>query len=641
MRWLLPLGILMPVLFFGSFFAIAAPTDRAELEALIDGVIERQLEEKGLVGAAVSVVAGGEVMLSKGYGYANVAARIPVDGEKTLFRVGSISKLFVWTAVMQLVEQGKLDLETDVNMYLDFSLPGEIMGGKGEAPPITLAHLMAHTPGFEDVGQGLFQLSEDQMLPLSEYVRTNIPARVFPPGELVAYSNYGTALAAYIVELVSGQQFADYVEEHILKPLGMERSTFRQPIPKHLAHDAAFGHRYIDGEAVAADFLFVLEAPGALSSTASDMARFMLAHLHGGELDGKRMMQEETVRQMQTRLFSQHPLLDGSAHGFFEYTVNGRRALFHPGAVILFNSALFLLPDEGVGLFVSYNGDSYTAPKELFQAFMDHYYPEVPEAVETISLTPTEGAGERAQKFTGEYHINRRSFTDIDAILSLLDTMHIDVDSDGYLIVQHMGETTRFVEMGPGVYRNTESKSVFDPYGAFRTLVFQSGPAGQTVLLTDGPMSYSKAPWYATRQFTIGTLVATISLLISAPIFWFVARRMRMQALRRPQWQRLARTTAAVFGLLTVFFLGGLLAATGEMEPVYQLPMAYFGVEPAWTSALDLLPPLLLAVWVGMVGFTIAAWWKSDWRIPSRLHYTLLTASAACLLATLRYWNLI
>lgn len=206
---------------------------------------------------------------------------------------------------MQLVEQGKLDLETDVNTYLDFTLPGEIMGAAGKAaPPITLTHLMAHTAGFEDVGAGLFQLSEDQMIPLTEYVRTHLPTRVFPPGELAAYSNYGTALAAYIVELVSGQPFADYVEHHIFEPLGMKRSTFRQPIPEHLADNVAFGYRYIDGEAVAAEFLYVLEAPGSLSTTASDMARFMLAHLHGGELGGERIMQEE--RRQCARVFRIH-----------------------------------------------------------------------------------------------------------------------------------------------------------------------------------------------------------------------------------------------------------------------------------------------------------------------------------------------
>ncbi|MFO7684066.1 MAG: serine hydrolase [Chloroflexota bacterium] len=164
-------------------------------------------------------------LLAKGYGLADRGNNRPVDGTRTLFRTGSVGKLITWTAVMQLAEQGRLDLHADVNDYLDFTIPATF------PEPITLAHLMTHTAGFADQGEALFVLSEEKMMPLRQYLTELQPARVFPPGQAQAYSNYGTALAGYIVERASGESFADYVETHIFAPLEMRHSTLRQPVP--------------------------------------------------------------------------------------------------------------------------------------------------------------------------------------------------------------------------------------------------------------------------------------------------------------------------------------------------------------------------------------------------------------------------
>ena len=197
--------------------------DAAELETFFDGLMTAQLAAAHIPGATVAVVAEGEVLLAKGYGYADWEQRTPVRGDQTLFRPGSISKLFTWTAVMQLVEAGEIELDADVNTYLDFELPATY------PEPITLYDLMAHTPGFEDQGTGLFLRDPADLPPLETYLKENVPARVYPPGEIGAYSNYGSAVAGYIVERVSGEPFEDYIARHILEPLGMTRSTFRSP----------------------------------------------------------------------------------------------------------------------------------------------------------------------------------------------------------------------------------------------------------------------------------------------------------------------------------------------------------------------------------------------------------------------------
>ncbi|MBL8055218.1 MAG: serine hydrolase, partial [Anaerolineales bacterium] len=270
----------------------AGPSDPAEVEAFLDGLLRAEMDEHHVPGAVVVVVRAGAVLSAKGYGYADVEARTPVDPARTLFRPGSVSKLFTWTAVMQLVEQGRLDLDADVNAYLDFAIPATY------AEPITLKHLLTHTAGFEDKGDGLFKLKPDEIPTLDAYLKANLPARVFPPGQIGAYSNYGTALAGYIVERVSGQPFAEYVEQHIFAPLGMAQATFRQPLPATLAPDMAGGYNYVDGGYVRGGFEYVTGYPaGALSAAGLDLAKFMIAHLQDGQLGEARLLEAETARQ--------------------------------------------------------------------------------------------------------------------------------------------------------------------------------------------------------------------------------------------------------------------------------------------------------------------------------------------------------
>jgi CubicO group peptidase (beta-lactamase class C family) len=213
----------------------------AEVEAFFDGAMAAEMSARHIPGAVVSVVEDGQVLFNKGYGFADLENQTLVDPQRTLFRAGSVSKLFGATAVMQLAEQGKLDLDADVNTYLDFKIPATF------PQAITLKNLLTHTAGFEDIGQDLFNLNAEEIQTLGQYLKTHIPARVFPPGKLAAYSNYGAALAAYIVEGVSGLPFTEYVEKNIFTPLGMSHSTFLQPLPADLAGDLSSGYDFVRG----------------------------------------------------------------------------------------------------------------------------------------------------------------------------------------------------------------------------------------------------------------------------------------------------------------------------------------------------------------------------------------------------------
>ena len=625
----LTLGLLAPA-------ALAEPTPET-LEALVDAVVQGQLDATGIPGATVAVVLGGDVVIARGYGVANVEDGRPVDAD-TLFRIGSTGKLITFTAVMQLVEQGQLDLDADIATYLDFELPRTLEHHpfRGDPGPITLAHLLTHTAGFEDA-RGGYSLDAADVPSLADAMRERMPKRIFRPGEAVAYSNYGAALAGYIVERVSGQPFERYVDEHVFAPLSMDRSTFAQPLPPDLAPHLARASRVIDGELQRDRFVFTGMTPaGSTSTTASDMARFMLAHLG----DGGGVLAPATLEMMHARQFGHHPRLDGMAFGFVERTVNAQRVLFHGGDIFSYQSGLFLLPEHDLGLFVSYSGGGYAEPLTLFHTLLDTFFPDTP------SEPPRQagGAAERSRAFVGEYHANRRSYSSDESLLGLMEAMHVRVDADGFLGVSVLGESTRFAEIEPGVYTAVrEGHSVF-PYGALNTLVFASDDTGRTLLFTDGKVSYAAAPWYATTGVTLLAVGGTALVCLLTLVGWSLASGLRAIRGRRgaqPRSARVARWTAAIFAGSVLVSLLGVVLIAGSVDPILGQPLAAFGVEPAWSPLLYVPEVLLIVTGIALTPLAVVAWYRRFWHVLARLHFTLLAALALVLLSVLAYWNLL
>ncbi len=355
------------------------PTDRAELEAFIDGLMAVQLKDKHIAGATVAVVVDGKPLFAKGYGYADVAAKKPVSAEETMFRIGSVSKLFTWTAIMQLAEAGKLDLDADVNTYLkDFQLP------ETYPQPVTLKHLLSHTAGFEDHVLGLFAHEASDIEPLGVVLAREMPSRVRPPGELASYSNHGTALAGHIVAQVSGMPWEDYVEQHLLQPLAMTHTSLRQPPKDELPAGLSKGYKYVNGKYEEQGFEYVPIAPaGSFSSSAVDMTHFLIAHLDDGRYGDAQILKPETARQMRELLFTHDPTLPGMAYGFMRMSYNGQQIIEHGGDTFWFHTHFVMLPAEKVGYFISYNTESAGGVRSQFlEAFLDRYYPaaETPPA---------------------------------------------------------------------------------------------------------------------------------------------------------------------------------------------------------------------------------------------------------------------
>jgi CubicO group peptidase (beta-lactamase class C family) len=486
----------------------------ADLEAFLDGLVPAQLEREDIAGATIAVVKDGKVLFAKGYGFSDVEKRKPVSPDNTLFRPGSISKLFTWTAVMQQVEQGKLDLDRDVNEYLDFKIPPAF--GK----PITLRNIMTHTPGLEDTAKELFVADAGKMRPLPEYLRDHIPARIFPPGVTPAYSNYGTTVAGYIVQRVSGKPFEQYIADNIYTPLGMHHTTFVQPLPADL--QPLMSNGYLRASKPPKPFEFVQAYPaGSVSTSALDMCNFMMAHLQDGQWNGARILKPETAKLMHQRAFGSDARLNGMALGFYEETKNGHRIIGHGGDTIYFHSDLHLIHDVNVGFFVSYNSagkGEVSGRTILFDKFLDRYFPFTPPPA-----TPPANAKEDAQKLSGLYVGSRRVDRSFLKLTELLGQVKVIANSDGTLSIDPLKGTNeelkRFEEIAPLLYREQHGQDLVG---------FHQNSNGKTELSIDYPFFvFEQASWLDNKKFNLTIIIPSIVVIALTVLLWPVGAGIR------------------------------------------------------------------------------------------------------------------
>jgi CubicO group peptidase (beta-lactamase class C family) len=606
--------------------AAHGPTTVEEMEAFVDGFMDSQMKAGPVAGAAVVVVKDGQVFFQKGYGYEDAEKRTPVDPAQTLFRPGSVSKLFTWTAIMQLVEQGKLDLDADVNTYLkDFKVAATF------PEPVKLRNIMTHTAGFEDGAVGyLFAGKVEDLLPLGKWLQAHQPTRVRPPttnfgdGTGASYSNWATALAGHIVETVSGQSFDDYIAQHIFQPLGMERSTFGEPLPESLAPRMSGGYTFEAGTFKSHGFEFIHAAgpAGSLSSTVSDMARFMLAHLQDGTLGDAHILKPETAQLMHSRVMSPDPALNGHALGFYETYINGHRIIGHGGDTQFFHSILSLMPETGIGLFATVNtgGQGGRTSVDLERAFFKHYYP-----AELPVVKPPADAAKRNARYAGSYRTLRHSYTKFEKVFSAFGDDEVTAMPDGTLLMGDIfGKPARWVEVGDGVFR-------MQNYDAFAAFKGDDGGRATHVVGLFPPIVSSRIGWYESGKlhgFILGLgVLLFITILVSA-----IRQRRADRELGQLRW---ARPTLAWGGALLLLFLIviAMILAGGFQGLIYKIPPSlYF----ALTLPLLAIPLALLAAW-----FTVRVWRAGTWTLGARVHYSLAAVAVLAFLLILNYWNLL
>jgi CubicO group peptidase (beta-lactamase class C family) len=613
------------------------PTDPAELEGFLDRLFSEHVGEHRIAGAAISVVRDGELFFAKGYGYADVENGIPVDPERTVFRIGSVGKLFTWTAVMQLVEQGKLELDADINDYLDFRIPDTY------PQPITLRHLLTHTSGFEDRWFGGAVSDANDLVPAREWLVSPVWARVNPPGVYARYSNYNAMLAGYIVARVSGQPYDQYIQEKILDPLGMVHSTARSQIPPDLRPHASVGYTYADG--AFQPFPDYASQPAGLPSGAhqasvTDMARFMIAHLQGGRYSDAtiaeaRILKEATALQMHSTLYAPDPRLLGTAYGFFDWSDNGQRTLGHTGYSPPMHSMLLLLPDQNLGIFVNYNsedaGDLTVQHFGFQRAFFDHYYP----APAVAPTQPPADFAERAGRFVGTYN-TISPFTTFSKVIGLFGggyTTEISDSGDGALLFSMSGQGWRFVEVEPLYFRQA---------GGPFALVFREDDRGRiTHLFTDLMPQYAllKLDWYETPGFNmalaLGSVLVVLSMIPVAAIGHLRNRRLSGERKPASRGARAAHWIILGISILNPLFVVGLVwGGQGGTQNILLDPSLIIRV----VLGLGVLSAVLTA---GALVYTGLAWKDSYWNIAGRAYYTLVATAAVAFVWFLNYWNLL
>ncbi len=656
----------------------------AEFQRFFESRVPQKLRENGVAGAIVAIVDRDRALYTAGFGcarYPDSGVCTRVDPERTLFRAASISKLYTFTALMQLIQAGRVDLDADVNLYVERREPqsGEILFRVPDAfgQAVRVRDLFSHTPGFEDRAINLFTADPKITQSVREAIETLPPDRVRAPGEQIAYSNYGATLAGYIVERVSGQSFEDYVADQIFAPLGMRRATFRQPLPVDFAEQMSDGFIYSGPlqadatgdaaqdqddaavqearEASAGDaqgggasldpaqfepqvFEIIQGTPaGGLTITAGDMGRFLSAHLRARDAGG--LLDAATARRMHSTLFRPHASANtnGFAHGFMELSSHGQRIVGHGGDTIFFHSLAGIFPEQNLGFFIATNSMTGMLPVwELREEFLNEFFP-APTGAELINQDTASG-GEAQQssandldRYPGYFITNRRSEKELTKISSLF--MAIDVhrnqSGDGLLIRDFFtGDLLDCVEV---------EENVFQARDGHKRFLFLENDAGEIESLLSNEiavMTFNRAVWYEWPPLHFGILGLGLVLILGGFIFRPTGLRMALSRGYRGSLDLDARRAGWLgFGIVVsyVLYLGVFAYFSSSIEFIFEIP-------PRWPFYI---PFAAFLFQLAALTYVLPAWSRGYWNKAGRVFFTTLVLGLFPLFWFLYYWNLI
>ena len=607
-----------------------ARTDQldSDLEALVDDLVETSLDEYDVPGASVAVVADGSRALTKGYGVADRATDSPVDPEATPFRIGSVSKPVVATALMDLVQRGEIDPEADVSQYLDVPVDDG-------TEPITLTDLVTHRGGFEATNRGMWIPDSNDLRSLESYLRTEPQDRVRTPGQVGSYSNFGYGLAGQVLAAHAEEPFHRAIDDRLLGPARMADSSFRQPLPESLAEAHATGHgatgTYRNGEFP----LLGLRPTGAMSATANDMGHFLELQLNDGVVDGERVLEAGTVAAMHEQWATHHDRLSGMAFGLVEESRGDVRTLWHDGGTLSFYSYLVLVPASDFGLFVSFNAPAGSAAAtDVVDGVLDELLP----TPESTSLTPN-GPPTRADELTGTYRSLRRSETWHDRVTSALNAPTVDVRvDDGTLVTEQGSATERWVEIEPLVFERTDGRQriAFGEEDGEIQYLFRGG----------SPTAFGRVEGF--DRLAMHGILALVAVLgtVSAVVGWpatALYRQLRTDTEGgMPGWRTAVTHDVVRAKLLAVGSIGALFVSLVLIIAHFLATPLVVLSDPPATFQL-----LFVGTSLGAVGTTVTAgvagysWTNEGWSTGDRIHYTLVSASLIGICGLLWYWNLL
>jgi CubicO group peptidase (beta-lactamase class C family) len=609
----------------------AAVLTADDVNVWLDGYMPYALHTGDIAGAVVAVVKDGQIVTERGFGYSDVAKRAPVDPKLTLFRPGSVSKLFTWTAVMQQVEQGKIDLDADVNQYLDFKIPAR------DGKPVTMRELMQHVAGFEEQAKGI--MTDDPKSPGFEaLLKQWVPERVFAAGSTPAYSNYGASLAGYIVQRVSGESFDDYLEKHIFAPLDMKHSTFRQPLPANL--EPLMSQCYSLASEPPKTFEIIGPAPaGSLSSPGEDMAHFMIAHLQNGEYHGNRILKAETAEMMHNSPLTILPPLNRMELGFFETNVNGRQVIAHLGDTRCFHTSLHLFLKEGVGFYVSFNTPGKAGAVgglrgALFDDFADRYFPAAETAATAVDAKTSAA---HAALLKGHWVNSRGSQSSFLAAVGLFGQTKAGVDAKGELSVPFNGlngKPRHWVETAPFVWRDQ------DGHERLAAKVVDGKAVRFSIDGISPFMVFDRVQWYADAAWLVPAIYCAMAVLLITAVFWpitaIVRRRFAANLALGPDALRAYRLSK--IGSLLLLAGIGLWAFT-----VIRMFSDFNNLSNKYNGSIRFAE--LFGILAFLLGSAFIAWnlwtvWKGTRRWPAKVWSIVLALSAFIVLWIAFVFNL-
>ncbi len=592
--------------------------DPKVVEAFVDGVVKPLMAEGHSPSGVFILMKDGEVILQKGYGWQNVEERIPVDPARTLFRPGSISKLFTWVSVMQLVEQDRLDLDADINNYLKTFQIKDTFPGQ----PITLRHCMTHTPGFEDGFLGYLIIEDpENIISLADAMKKYQPERVNPPGVKGAYSNYCTSLSGLVVANVSGVSFNDYVETHIFDVLGMDNSSFDEPLPVRLEQNMAVAYKYEAGKYVARPYELITNftPAGALAATAGDMLKFGGALLNGGSYNGRRILKAATLDQMKMSHFTYDDRIKGIGLGFLHYPWGDTDTFGHDGGTTAFFSHLGITPSANLVIFFSFSGPGggkvyVTLTREFYQEFF---------ALPAHSDSPATDFDERADRFAGTFISWRGSFSQIEKILGLLGQVTVAPDGQGGLMI---GER-RFVEIGDRLFRDVENGDL---------VAFQENDQGDIIgYAQDGLsiISMYKAGGQTSQAFNFGLLVLAVIVFL-AVLLRYLYQRDRLRALQAADKSANRAAALAAASHLWVLIFGAVVAVAVGDQFMARIPLLF---------ELWLIFPIIASLASFYLLYQAVLVWKNGLLAGNfgRIRYSIVSLCALFMTWFYYYWNIL
>jgi CubicO group peptidase (beta-lactamase class C family) len=589
-----------------------------------DEFFPREMTLRQIPGVVFVFVSAGRIAVARGYGAARLEPRRQVDPDRTRFRLASVSKAITATAVLKLVEDGRLDLHRNVNAYLAGFQVNEERG------PITLHHLLTHMAGFEERLTGMAARSPADIRPLADYLARSMPPVFVEPGRVISYSNHGFGLVGLLVQQASGRPFADYVREQVFEPLGMSRSdVLVGPVPD----DLAVAYDVVDGRyrALSPEYLQIAPA-GAFFTTGTDMGRFLIAHLRGGAYQDRRILRPDTVALMHAQHFAQSPGMSGWAYGLWEDTRNGHRALLHNGGGKGYRALVYLLPEQDAGFFVAYNLADRHEQGELQEVFITRFRERFLPAPRGVAVaSPESGSNEH---LVGDYLYVRRARTTMESFVSVVNRVRVGTGQNGVLSVT--GSSRGPVELtpvGPLLFRRSDGRGVI----AFER-ASESGPQRLLMTMDSGfPAVYERVPLAASLRVQVSWLAAMVLVFLYAAVWRPIAslkRKRRVDAWKTRRWSGWLGSTASALNL--VLLAGFPIAFLGRIEGGF--PEFIYGVPVA--ARFLLLVPAVTGIMTVAALTAVVADFRNSPTSPRRFADCLVVAALLSFVAFAWYWNL-